>query len=185
MNFKGKIEMILKRITNISHPMYHEALKLYQISFPYHEQREKHSQDEIIKDKEYHFSLIYDEEVFVGLILYWEHEQFVYIEHFCILPEMRNKQYGQKTLALLAKKGKTLILEIDPPKDDISKRRKGFYERCGFTENSFAHIHPPYHKENEGHHLVIMTCPKQVSEDMFDTFSDYLKNRVMQNAIKL
>lgn len=60
---------------------------------------------------------------------------------------MRNKQYGQKTLSLLAKQGKTLILEIDPPKDDISKRRKGFYERCGFTENFFTHIHPPYHKE--------------------------------------
>ena len=104
------------------------------------------------------------------------------IEHFCILPEMRNKQYGQKTLALLAKQGKTLILEIDPPKDDISKRRKGFYERCGFTENSFTHIHPPYHKENEGHHLVIMTCPRQVSRDMFDTFSHYLKNRVMKNV---
>lgn len=40
----------------------------------------------------------------------------------------------------------------------------------------------PYHKENEGHHLVIMTCPKQVSKDMFDTFSDYLKNRVMKNV---
>lgn len=123
-----------------------------------------------------------DEDVFVGLILYWEQEQFIYIEHFCILPEMRNKQYGQKTLALLAKQGKTLILEIDPPENDISKRRKGFYERCGFRENFFTHIHPPYHKENEGHHLVIMTCPKQISKDMFDTFSHYLKNRVMKNV---
>ena len=70
---------------------------------------------------------------------------------------MRNKQYGQKTLSFLAKQGKTLILEIDPPKDDISKRRKGFYERCGFTENFFTHIHPPYHKINEGHELTIMT----------------------------
>lgn len=116
------------------------------------------------------------------MILYWEQEQFIYIEHFCILPEMRNKQYGQKALALLAKKGKTLILEIDPSKDDISKRRKRFYERCGFTENFFTHIHTPYHKENEGHHLVIMTCPKQVSKDIFDTFSHYLKNRVMKNV---
>lgn len=33
--------MVLKRIMNISHPMYCKALKLYQISFPYHEQREK------------------------------------------------------------------------------------------------------------------------------------------------
>lgn len=174
--------MVLKRITNISDPMYHKALKLYQISFPYHEQRKKCSQDEILKDSEYHFSLIYDKDVFVGLILYWEEEQFIYIEHFCILPEMRNKQYGQKTLALLEKQGKILILEIDPPEDEISKRRKGFYERCGFTENGFIHIHPPYHEVNEGHHLVIMTCPQQISKDTFDIFSHYLKNRVMKNV---
>ncbi len=174
--------MILKRITNISDSMYHEALKLYQMSFPYHEQREKRSQDEILRDNEYHFSLIYDEDIFIGLILYWEEEGFIYIEHFCILPEMRNKQYGQKALSLLEKQGKTLILEIDLPKDEISKRRKGFYERCGFTENRFTHIHPPYHKANEGHSLVIMTCPQQISQDTFDIFSHYLKNRVMKNV---
>ena len=132
--------MVLKRITNIFHPMYCEALNLYKISFPCHEQREKHSQEEILKDDEYHFCLLYDEDIFVGLILYWEHEQFIYIEHFCILPEMRNKQYGQKALALLTKQGKTIILEIDPPKDEISKRRKGFYERCGFTAVSYTHL---------------------------------------------
>ncbi len=176
--------MILKRIVNRSHPMYCEALKLYQISFPYHEQQEKNSQDEILKDDEYHFSLIYDENIFVGIILYWEQEQFIFIKHFCILPEMRNKQYGQKTLSFLAKQGKTLILEIDPPKDDISKRRKGFYERCGFTENFFTHIHPPYHKINEGHELTIMTYPKQISQEIFDTFSHYLKNRVMKGLLQ-
>lgn len=95
---------------------------------------------------------------------------------------MHNKQYGQKVLDLLEKQGKILILEIDPPEDDISRRRKGFYERCGFTANSFTHIHPPYHEENEGHHLVIMTYPIQISQNIFDTFSYYLKNRVMKNV---
>lgn len=174
--------MVLKRITNASHSMYQEALNLYRISFPYHERREGFSQKEILKDREYHFDLIYDEDVFVGLILYWENEQFVYIEHFCICPEMRNKQYGQKTLTLLKGENKTLLLEIDPPEDDVSKRRKCFYERCGFVENSFSHIHPPYHKENEGHNLLVMTCPKQISWGVFDDFSLYLKNKVMKNT---
>lgn len=174
--------MLLKRITDTSHPMYHEALKLYRSSFPYHEQREKFSQEKILSDSEYHFSLVYDEDAFVGLLLYWESECFIYIEHFCILPEMRNKKYGEKTLTLLMEQHKALILEIDPPVDSLSKRRKGFYERCGFIENPFSHTHPPYHKESEGHELVIMTCPKQISQDVFDTFGLYLKNKVMKNA---
>ena len=152
--------MVLKRITDISDSMWTKALDLYDKSFPYHERRESLSQEKILKDSEYHFSLIYDEETFVGIVLYWEQEQFIYIEHFCILPEMRNKQYGQKVLSLLEKMDKILILEIDPPIDEISIRRKGFYERCGFIENPYKHIHPPYHKENEGHQLVVMTCPK-------------------------
>lgn len=40
IRWKEKMGMLLKRITNSSDPMYQEALKLYQISFPYHEQRE-------------------------------------------------------------------------------------------------------------------------------------------------
>ncbi len=174
--------MELERVRNTAHPMFHQAIELYKSSFPYHEQREEQSQHRILRDDEYHFSLIYDKENFVGLILYWEPEEFIYIEHFCVLPEMRNRQYGQKTLSLLMNQGKPLILEIDPPVDEISIRRKGFYERCGFVENSFPHIHPPYHQENEGHHLVIMTSPKKVTQELFDTFSQYLKNRVMKDA---
>lgn len=174
--------MFLKRMTHVEDPMYHTAMQLYQISFPVHEQRESLSQEKILGDDAYHFCLIYDEDVFVGLILYWEHERFMYIEHFCILPEMRNKQYGQKVLSLLMEQQKTLLLEIDPPVEPIAIRRKGFYERCGFAANPFAHIHPPYHKGNAGHHLVIMTCPQTIDAELFETFRDYLNNRVMRDA---
>lgn len=174
--------MVLKRITHSAHPMYSAALKLYQASFPQHEQRKRPSQDRILSDEAYHFGLLYDADVFVGLILYWEQERFLYIEHFCILPEMRNKRYGQKALALLAEQGKNLILEIDPPQDDISLRRKGFYERCGFVENPFPHVHPPYHEGHAGHPLVIMTYPRQISEDTFHTFRQYLENTIMKDV---
>ena len=58
--------MRLERVTDSSHPMYNEALRLYQISFPYHEQREELSQKRILGDSEYCFDLVYDEDRFVG-----------------------------------------------------------------------------------------------------------------------
>lgn len=76
-------------------------MQLYKMSFPYHEQRELLSQNKILGDDAYHFCLVYDNDIFVGLVLYWENDSFIYIEHFCIFPDMRNKQYGQKTLQLL------------------------------------------------------------------------------------
>lgn len=176
--------MNLEYITNANHPMYRKALALYQISFPHHEQREAFSQEKILAEEEYHFGLIYDETIFVGLVLYWETESFIYIEHLCILPEMRNKQYGQKALFLFKEKQKNLILEIDPPVDQIAQRRKGFYARCGFIENPFRHIHPPYHRGNTGHDLVVMTYPNPISQDEYTAFNQYLQNKVMHHAFE-
>ena len=174
--------MRLERVTDSSHPMYNEALRLYQISFPYHEQREELSQKRILGDSEYCFDLVYDEDRFVGLILYWENEEFIYIEHFCICPKMRNKRYGERVRALVGKGEKTRILEIDPPVDDISRRRKGFYERCGFIDNPYEHTHPAYHQESHGHNLVLMTSPERLSGEAFERFSRYLGERVMKDA---
>ncbi len=105
-----------ERIRNKIHPAYDCALELYQGSFPIHEQREELSQAKILCDNAYHFEVIYDAEVFIRLVLYWETANYIYIEHLCILPEMRDKQYGQKTLSIINKKQKIIILEIDPPK---------------------------------------------------------------------
>ena len=38
-------------------------------------------------------------------------------------------EYGGKD-----KTDDTVILEIDPPTDPVSIRRKGFYERCGYRD---------------------------------------------------
>lgn len=127
--------MYFERITDARHPMYSTAVEQYQKSFPLHEQREALSQERILRHPDYRFTLVYDEEVFVGLVLYWETAEFLYVEHFCILPELRNRHYGQRILAELSRQGKTIILEIDPPVDGISVRRKNFYRRCGFVEN--------------------------------------------------
>lgn len=174
--------MRFERITDSRQEMYGKALELYGGSFPVHEQREAASQREILRDEAYFFDLIYDEESFVGLILFWETETFIYVEHFCILPEMRNRNYGKRALELLGRSGKTVILEIDPPVDELSKRRKGFYERCGFRENAYPHIHPPYHRGNAGHPLVVMTCPRAVTEGEYREFRQYLEHHIMENV---
>ncbi|WP_341480891.1 GNAT family N-acetyltransferase [Lawsonibacter celer] len=139
-------------------------------------------QRRILEDDEYHFTLVCDEGVFVGLVLYWEWETNIYIEHLCTLPEVRNKGYGRRVLSMLEEAHKTLILEIDPPVDELSRRRKGFYERCGFAENPYEHIHPPYHWGNSGHELVVMTWPGRISREEYNAFARYLHERVMDRA---
>ena len=174
--------MRFERVTDTGHEMYKKAMEMYADSFPMHEQREAKSQAAILGDDEYHFALAYDGVTFVGEALYWKWDSYIYVEHLCILPEMRNKAYGGKVLELLAAENKKVVLEIDPPVDDISIRRRGFYERSGFAENPYAHVHPPYHRGNKGHELVVMSRPGQLSPEEYDLFRDYLNGHVMRNV---
>ena len=103
------------RINNINDEMFAPAMELYGMSFPYNEQREPDSQAKIMSDPEYHFELIYENESFVGTVLSWENADFIYIEHFCMLPDVRGRGCGARALELLRARGKTIILEIDPP----------------------------------------------------------------------
>lgn len=82
-------------------------------------------------------------------------------------------------LELLRARGKTIILEIDPPVDDISRRRKGFYERNGFIANDYDYTHLPYHRDCKGHRLIIMSSPRRIDEAEYNNFLDYMRRRVM------
>ena len=61
--------MTFERITSPSHPLYAEAMALYGISFPAHEQRETPSQTAILTHPDYHFTAILDGSAFVGDML--------------------------------------------------------------------------------------------------------------------
>ena len=104
---------------------------------------------------------------------------FAYVEHFCIEPNLRGLHYGQSALKALCAQCGLVILEIDPPVDEISIRRKCFYERCGFKENPYAHVHPAYREGFSGHELKIMSWPRAITPAEYGRFNAYLITRVM------
>ena len=88
------------RLTSCDNPEYRAAAELYAQSFPYHEQRESRSQADIMNEPEYHFDLIFDGGTFVGEKLSWETDDFIYVEHFCILPVQRASEFPCRTVKL-------------------------------------------------------------------------------------
>ena len=174
--------MTFERITTPDHPAFERAFALYQVSFPLHEQRTRDKQERVLSHPQYHYNVIWEGEEFVGILLCWEGEGFTYVEHFATCPELRGRGLGARALELLGQKGKPLVLEIDPPVDGISLRRKGFYERVGFCENSFRHVHPPYRKQFHGHPLVVMTYPERWDERLYEKFWLCLRDTVMADC---
>ena len=174
--------MRFERLTDCHDPRYEAARALYGKSFPRHEQREAASQAAILTHSDYRFNLIYDGDEFVGLLLCWETDNFIYVEHFCIELDKRGRRYGSHALELLGAEGKTVILEIDPPVDEISIRRRGFYERAHFQANPYSHVHPAYHANCKEHELVIMSAPAPIDRAQYGAFNDYLRAVVMKDV---
>ena len=163
-----------RRLTQPEEPAFGRAMALYEASFPRHEQRLPDEQRAVLSHPEYHFIQLFDGAEFVGLLLYWEAEDFRYVEHFCVRPELRGRRYGAKALEELGRDGKTVVLEIDPPVDDIARRRQGFYQRCGFAVNPYPHVHPPYRPEYPGHELVVLSSPRALTPAEYGAFACYL-----------
>ena len=174
--------MEIIRLQTENHPLMERARMLYAQSFPVHEQRQYPSQRRIMGHEAYHFGLVMENGEFAGLMLYWETENFIYVEHFCMLPELRGRGLGSRALTLLGACGKTVILEIDPPVDAISVRRRQFYERAGFVTNPYRHVHPPYYREHAGHELIVMSRPSGLTQEQMDAFVQFLTQTVMKDA---
>ncbi len=176
--------MTEKRITAPEGEAYDRALQLYSVSFPLHEQRLPADQAAVLCETDYHFTSLWDGETFCGLVLYWERPSFIYVEHFAIEPCLRGGGYGTSALRALCSQGKSVILEIDPPVDEVSRRRLRFYERAGFVQNSFEHVHPPYRPGFSGHALCVLSCPHALDKDLYTEFFQYLRDTVMAHGKK-
>ena len=68
-----------------------------------------------------------------------------YVEHLAVSPRLRGQNMGSKALAAFCQ-GRRVILEIDPPEDEISVRRQHFDQRLGFVANPYAYIHPSFRR---------------------------------------
>lgn len=177
---KKIVNMEIVRLTNSIHTLYTTFENLYKNSFPIFEQRTVEQQEKAFASDKYHLDCYFKEGLFIGFISYWEFDDYIYIEHFAILRELRGSGYGSTLLKeFICRNSKQALLEIDPVTDEISAARLRFYKACGFYENSYLHTHPPYRNEFEGHSLVILTTNNEINEEKYFRFSSDLKNIVM------
>ena len=168
-------------IKNSKDERFYEFQRLYESSFPIFEQRTSIQQEYAFRCSQYHLCEYWDGDTFVGFISYWEFERQIYIEHLAVDTAQRGKGYGSQVLdSFVASTPKTVILEIDPVVDDISRARLRFYERCGFRRNGFQHRHPAYREGYKPHPLVVLSSGRQITQDEYEEFSRNLKEIVMK-----
>lgn len=166
--------MRFERLTNSSEPMFLTAMDIYWSCFGLPAQREYLSQCNIMDEADYRFELIMEGGEMTGLLLAWEQESFIYVEHLCVAQAFRGRGLAAAALETLAAEGKTIILEAD-----ATKGQAEYFVRRGFDINGFDHTHPSYHMMFPGRNLTVMSYPYPLSDEEYGEFNDYLINTVM------
>ena len=116
---------------------------------------------------------------FIGILFHWNAGDYRYVEHLAVSPRLRGQNMGSKALAAFCQ-GRRVILEIDPPEDEISVRRQHFYQRLGFVANPYAYIHPSFRRPFHPHRLVLMSYPEALTYEEARGFADFIRERVLR-----
>ncbi|MFR9566856.1 MAG: GNAT family N-acetyltransferase, partial [Rikenellaceae bacterium] len=124
----------------------------------------------------YHHCAVMDGDSFIGLLMWWDFEESLYIEHLATLPSLRGRSYGEKILEdLKAKTTKPIILEVEIPTCEIQHRRIGFYSRVGFKLSPLEYSHPPYSLDSDTPvELQIMSYPNEINTKELAQFKQHL-----------
>lgn len=172
------------RLTDTRHPFFGEAWRLYLKSFPPQERRRLPTQKKIMDTPPYHFELALEVGSMIGFVLWWGFDDVRYIEHLATFPHLRGKGHGARILKKFIEADDTpVLLEVEPPTDDISRRRVGFYERAGFVFNDHDYSHPPYKKGGERVRLMIMTYPAAITKSEMRRFVKKYHPVIHKNTI--
>lgn len=143
-------------------------------SFPECERKDREDYILQFRNPKFNVKTFHDEpEKIKAFMGYWQLNSHFFIEHFAVSGQYRNLGLGNSIFnEFMQSVTKPLILEVEPPNDDLARRRIGFYERLGFVLNHFSYFQPSYRVGGEKVELMIMTSNGLLTESDFKRLKD-------------
>lgn len=157
-----------------------EMYSIMEDSFHNDEFRPRDEQIKLFKNKDYNVFVVKDtDKNIVAFIAVWNFEDFLFVEHFAVDKNNRNNGIGSIILRELKDiTNKMICLEVEPPQNEITKRRVQFYRRNGFYLNEYPYIQPPISKGKKPVPLMIMTNDHKVDYNCFKLIKEYIYKNV-------
>lgn len=104
----------------------------------------------------------------VSCMIYWEADDMVFLENFATDVNFRGNNIGGQLIDELKKLGKPLVLEVEEPVDELTKRRVGFYSRHGFKFYDDEYYLPPLQQGNPVIKFNLMTYNVKPDEKLIN-----------------
>lgn len=170
----------IKQVKTNDEANYAFVEKLMHTAFPREERRDTMQQRAYTDNNPLFFNnIILEEDKPIGMISYWKMDDFFYIEHFAIDPNLRNGGYGKRVLEVIKEELQSpIVLEVEEPTDEMSIRRINFYKRLGFILHEKPYMQPPYRKGDSGLPMFLMTCGDIDLDNEFER----VKNRLYKEV---
>ena len=151
--------IISELVSDFTDPVLELIEHTYMDSFPEAERRPFVALCELLRyEPKFHVLALYREKKYVGFITYWLFNGFVYVEHFAVDGCARNGGVGATAMQQFLNSQKLpVVLEVEAPTDEISRRRIAFYERLGFVLDTHTYLQPPYRSGGDWVDLRLMT----------------------------
>lgn len=162
-----------------------KVMDLYDKSFPWYENRSRDSHMKAMDDNEFYTDVAVDDNGnLLALLFYWIHGNILFGEHVAVNPEVRGQNLGSRLLQkwIADNPGKIVLLEIDPPEDDISIRRLRFYERLGFVMNDIEYTHPSFYTGEKAHPhcLMLLSHGKRLSDSDYAEYEQFMRSTILK-----
>lgn len=165
------------KIKNASDKLWKETEQIMSESFPIHELRTGNTRDRVVQDPAFYPVAAQENGETVAAIYSWELNGLIYIEHFAVRKDMRGRGTGSNALRGFIS-GKEILLEIEPPVDEIKIKRLNFYQRLGFVRTGIGFMHPSFVKDTAAYPLEVLTYPERISPEGFHVFRREFDERI-------
>ena len=164
-----------RMVKDFSDPLLDKVEKTYNDSFPEAERRAFSLVRELVKEEpRFTVYTLFKDGVYAGFITAWRFTAFIYVEHFAIDAFSRNGGIGGESMKqFMVLCDAPVVLEVEMPADEMSKRRIGFYERLGYVLDNHVYFQPPY---RPGESLLEMRLMTHGKIDLSKSFEDVKNN---------
>ena len=149
-------------------------------SFPPEEYRElEHLREYTDRIGNFHNNIIFDDDLPIGFITYWDFDGFYYVEHFAVDPTQRNGGHGKNVLNHLCELLQhPIVLEVEMPEEEMAQRRINFYKRQGFVLWEKPYLQPPYRPGDDYLPMLLMAHGNLERERDFETVKNSIYREV-------
>ena len=172
--------MEIRAFNSLNDDGWSDAWSIYESSFP---RRERRSLADTLRAMEcesgFRVCGIWVDRRCVGVVIYWIFDKGAFFEFLAVSDVMRGQNIGSKVLTYLCQRYANVILEIEPPEDELTTLLRDFYLRHGFHLTGHGYTHPSYQYPFEPHELVTMSYPSALSDSEFEMWRDLIFGKAM------